>query len=144
VRPYLSDSLFQFQLYWVAAYRRQGLRNITENAKIATIQLARVISDRHYDAITVRVYASSLDYTLDAAGNVVGGDRAKERQYSEYWTLIRGASRTGAPRTDPVCPNCGAPLDINQTGHCGHCRAKVTSGEFDWVLSRIEQDEAYG
>jgi hypothetical protein len=24
-----------------------------------------------------------------------------------------------------------------------HCQGKVTSGEFDWVLSRIEQDEAY-
>jgi hypothetical protein len=28
-------------------------------------------------------------------------------------------------------------------GSCEHCNAKVTSGEFDWVLSRIEQDEAY-
>ena len=28
-------------------------------------------------------------------------------------------------------------------GSCTHCNAKVTSGEFDWVLSRIEQDEAY-
>jgi threonine dehydratase len=24
-----------------------------------------------------------------------------------------------------------------------HCRAKVASGQFDWVLSRIEQDESY-
>ena len=26
---------------------------------------------------------------------------------------------------------------------CGHCGSHVTGGEFDWVLSRIEQDEAY-
>ena len=42
-----------------------------------------------------------------------------------------------------VCPNCGAALNINMTGHCNYCKAKVSSGEFDWVLSRIEQDEAY-
>jgi ferredoxin len=28
-------------------------------------------------------------------------------------------------------------------GSCTHCHAKITSGEFDWVLSRIEQDESY-
>ena len=28
-------------------------------------------------------------------------------------------------------------------GSCGRCEAHVTSGEFDWVLSKIEQDDAY-
>ncbi len=28
-------------------------------------------------------------------------------------------------------------------GICDYCGAKITSGDFDWVLSRIEQDEAY-
>jgi hypothetical protein len=32
---------------------------------------------------------------------------------------------------------------VNQAGACNHCRAEVTSGDFDWVLTRIEQDEAY-
>lgn len=144
VRPYLSDNLFQTQLYWIDTYTKAGLRNITENARIVTIHLARVVSDSYYDAITVRVFATGLDYTLDARGDVVGGSRSREREYSEYWTLIRGSDRTGAPRTDPVCPNCGASLRINMTGHCEYCRAKVTAGDFDWVLSRIEQDEAYG
>jgi hypothetical protein len=28
-------------------------------------------------------------------------------------------------------------------GHCEHCEAHITAGEFDWVLSRVEQDESY-
>jgi len=32
---------------------------------------------------------------------------------------------------------------VNMAGYCEYCKAKVTSGEFDWVLSKIEQDEAY-
>jgi len=58
--------------------------------------------------------------------------------------LIRGSSRKGPARREPNCPHCGAPLKIGMAGTCEYCRAKVTSGEFDWVLSRIEQDEAYG
>ncbi|HVK65359.1 MAG TPA: Tim44-like domain-containing protein [Polyangium sp.] len=143
-RPYLSDNLFQSQRYWIDTYRKQNLRNITEDARIVSIDLARVLSDAYYDAVTVRVFASCRDYTVDGDGKVVAGSETKERAYSEYWTLIRGAERRGAPRTDPVCPNCGAPnAEINMSGACGHCNAHLTAGEFDWVLSRIEQDEVY-
>jgi hypothetical protein len=96
-----------------------------------------------FDALAKRVFATSLDYTLDAAGKVLTGSRAKPRKYTECWTLIRGATVRGAPKSEPVCPSCGAPLDIGMTGACSHCRAEVTSGDFDWVLSRIEQDESY-
>ena len=42
------------------------------------------------------------------------------------------------------CPSCGAPLDkINQAGQCEYCETVVTLGDFDWVLTNIEQDEVY-
>ena len=142
-RAYLSDGLFQSFSYWIDAYREQKLRNYTEDARVVSVTLARVTGDAVYDAVTVRVFATGLDYTLGENADVVGGSRDAERRYSEYWTLIRGTGKRGAPRTDANCPSCGAPLDIEMTGHCSHCRAKVTSGDFDWVLSRIEQDESY-
>jgi len=44
---------------------------------------------------------------------------------------------------DLNCPNCAAPLKVNNAGVCQFCGGKITSGEFDWVLSKIEQDESY-
>jgi predicted lipid-binding transport protein (Tim44 family) len=144
MRPFFTDALFDTQRYWVEAYRAQGLRNVTENARVEHVELARVVSDRWFDAITIRLRASSLDYTLrDSDGELVSGSSSNERRYTEYWTLIRGASRKSAPRATPECPNCGAPLDVEMAGDCRYCRAKITTGEFDWVLSRIEQDEVY-
>ena len=170
MRPFLSDNLFEVETYWVRAYEAQKLRNVTQNARITRIELARVASDRFFDAMTIRLFATSLDYTLAddgesarsaarsapdgesartaarsalEAGRLVCGSRTKERSYSEYWTFIRSVQRTGPPRVDKACPNCGAPLAINMAGHCTYCKAKVTSGDFDWVLSKIEQDESY-
>ncbi|MEB2312214.1 MAG: TIM44-like domain-containing protein [Sorangiineae bacterium] len=144
VRPFLSDNLWRAQTYWIEAYRRSGLRNITENATISRIELVRVTSDHFYDAITVRIYASSLDYTVrDADRAIVGGSRSAPRAYTEYWTFIRGTGAKGPARTEPVCPSCGAALALDAAGECGYCRATLTRGEFDWVLSRIEQDEVY-
>ena len=75
---------------------------------------------------------------------MVGGNRTRERAYSEYWTLVRGTSRQGPAKAEPVCPNCGAAMNVIMAALCGHCGVKLNSGAFDWVLSRIEQDEVYG
>ena len=53
----------------------------------------------------------------------------------------RGASEN--TKGDAVCPNCAAELNISMAGECEYCGSKLTSGQFDWVLSEIQQDEEY-
>jgi Tim44-like domain len=143
IRPYVSDNLFQTMLYWIDLYVASRCRNVTENARIMRIDLASVTSDKHYDAVTVRLFATSIDYTIGDDGKLLSGQRSRPRTYSEYWTWIRGTARRGQSRGDSVCPNCGGELRIGMAGTCEYCRIKVTAGEFDWVLSRIEQDDSY-
>ena len=144
MRPYFTDALFDTQRYWIEAYRAQGLQNLTDGAHITRLDLARVATDRWFDAVTVRLFATGLDYVVrDTDGHVVKGSKHRQRPYSEYWTFIRGAGRVAPTRTRPECPSCGAPLAVEMAGECRYCKAKVTTGEFDWVLSRIEQDEGY-
>lgn len=142
VRGLVTHSLLQYLQYWIDEYKRQKLHNRLDDAKVNRIVLASVVRDTYYDAITARVYAAGHDYTLDGK-KVVGGSRDKDRAYTEYWTFIRSAKRRGATVAAPNCPNCGAPLAISDAGACTHCNAHVESGEFDWVLSRIEQDDVY-
>lgn len=145
VRGFISDGLYDYLRYWIEAYLEQELRNVLENMQLSGWTLAKVVRDRHYDSITVRLWATGLDYTVKAGSSkVVTGSKRKPRRYSEYWTLIRAASRRGPVRADKTCPNCGAPLQISMAGACQYCSAHVTSGEFDWVLSKIEQDDSYG
>lgn len=143
IRPFVSDNLFQSMMYWIDLYVANRCRNVNEQARILRIDLANVLSDATYDAITVRVFATGLDYTISDDGKIMSGSKKKERTYSEYWTLIRGVQQKGQPKGDQACPNCGAALNISMVGNCEYCHVKVTAGEFDWVLSRIEQDESY-
>jgi hypothetical protein len=144
IRPFVTDNLFQYFGYWIDVYLTVRARNVTENARILNIELVDVLADSVYDAVTVRLFATSLDYTLADDGRLLRGSRTRERPYSEYWTLVRGHGVKGRPRAEPACPSCGAPLRIAMGGNCEYCHARVVSGEFDWVLSRIEQDESYG
>ncbi len=144
-RPYETDHLYQTHRYWMERYSRFKLRNILEQVRVIDVVPVKITSDAFYEALTVRIKASMIDYTLDSRGKVVGGDKNRPRTFTEYWTFIRSAGQSTAPRQKAnTCPSCGAPLDnVSQTGICGYCDAKITGGDFDWVLSSIEQDESY-
>ena len=143
-RPHETDNIFQMHRYWIDAYQRQGLRNALDQCQISAMQPVKIKVDAFYNAITLRIFAQGYDYTIDKNGRVVAGSNKNLRQWSEYWTFVRYSKAKPVPsRADLNCPNCGAPLKVNATGICEFCGGKITSGEFDWVLSKIEQDESY-
>lgn len=144
-RPLMSDNLFRAHYYWVNAYKDAGLVNHLENLKINYTEPARLETDHFYESITVRFQASVVDYLKrEKDGSIVGGSK-KPRLFTEYWTFIR---RTGVEKDEnnvrtSNCQNCGAPVSIGMAGVCNHCQAKVTTGDFGWVLAVITQDEVY-
>ena len=143
LRPFETDSLYQNHKYWIEEYRRQNLRNILKNVVVHDLAVVKLRSDKFYDAITCRLWASMIDYTEDAQGKRVCGDKKKRARFSEYWTFVRGRGAAENTKGDAVCPNCAAELNVTMAGECEYCGSKLTSGEFDWVLSEIQQDEEY-
>ena len=143
-RPHETDSIFQMHRYWIDAYKAQHLRNVLDRYQITAMQPVKIKQDAFYQAITLRIFAQGFDYTINDGGQLVSGSKTNLRRWSEYWTFVRySKAKPVAARADLNCPNCGAPLKVNAVGICEFCGGKITSGEFDWVLSKIEQDESY-
>ncbi|MDP7011106.1 MAG: Tim44-like domain-containing protein [Verrucomicrobiota bacterium] len=143
LRPFETDSLFQNHRYWVEEYQRQNLRNVLKEVTLDNIELVKIRSDKFYDAITCRLFASMIDYTQDDNGKVLCGSTSRSTRFSEYWIFVRGRGAAENAKGDAVCPNCAAELKISMAGECEYCGSKLTSGQFDWVLSEIQQDEEY-
>jgi predicted lipid-binding transport protein (Tim44 family) len=145
VRHLLTDFLWEAQQFSVRAYAQKKLTNRLDDLTLSAVEVVRVERDRYYDAVTARVFARCKDYTIDSKGEVIGGDAKRPREFSEYWTFIRAVNaKPGARAAEKKCPACTAPLDqMGSTGICGYCNAKVTTGDFGWVLATITQDEVY-
>ncbi|HUE10543.1 MAG TPA: TIM44-like domain-containing protein [Steroidobacteraceae bacterium] len=145
-RAFLSPGAYfawRAQLETMAA---EGRRNVMEGLLVQEITPFRVVHGRVFDDLTVRIAAVSADYEVDASGRIVFGDRTL-RPFVEEWTFQRsvGVATSGkAGLLENACPNCGAPLALTQIGECRYCKAAVTSGKFDWVVSRIEQEDGMG
>ena len=134
-RPYVTDRILEHELFWIQAHHQRGERGAIIDQRLTTVDLIDVLSDKWFDAVTFRIWCSKV---MLGAGLEGSGAKA----HSEYWTLIRGTAVHGSP-DEGLCPSCGAPIDVVRSGACAHCKAHVTLGEFDWVLSRIEDPEAY-
>jgi predicted lipid-binding transport protein (Tim44 family) len=144
-RPFETDFLYQQHRYWIERYQKEGLRNKLSDVRVTDVMPAKITLDAYYESITVRIFARMKDWTEDRSGKVVGGSKTQDKIFSEYWTFIRSTGKSAKPRDNlQQCPSCGAPLNkVNEAGVCGYCDAKITGGEFDWVLSAIDQDEVY-
>jgi predicted lipid-binding transport protein (Tim44 family) len=121
----------------------EGRRNVMEHLQVQSIQPLRIVHGRVFDDLTVRIAASSADYDVDKDGRIIFGDRTV-RPFVEEWTFQRSvsATTTNKPGTlENTCPCCGAPVALTQLGECRYCKAAITSGKFDWVVSRIEQED---
>ena len=142
-RAFLSPGAYftwRSQLETLMAERR---KNVMENIQVNAIVPIQVVHGRVFDDLTVRVQAAAADFEVDDAGKIVFGDRTS-RPFMEDWTFQRsiGVATSNKPGTlENTCPRCGAPVALNQIGECRYCKAAVTSGKFDWVVSRIEQED---
>ena len=140
-RVYLSDGIYNRWKLQIDQMVAMHKRNVLEDLAINGCTIARVVGDPNFDSITVRIDAWAADYEVDDQNKMVSGDR-KAAPFTEYWTLIRSrAARSRVGETAPItqCPNCGAPVSLNESGICAYCKATVTTGQFGWVLDNITQ-----
>lgn len=142
-RPFETDHLFSMHNFWIEKYTKENLRNVLENISVKEIKVCKVEMDKYYDSITVRIFASMKDSTVSMGGGFAPPKDVPTTSFSEYWTFIRKSGVNPKHLSSKECPNCGAELSVNMAGVCEYCNSKISSGEFSWVLSMIEQDEVY-
>lgn len=143
VRPFISDGVHERFLLQIAEQKDEGYRDFMEGIRILDMRVIETESDGVYDEIALCIRAISVDYRISlATGKRVSGSGSPE-QFEEVWTFLRrqGAlTRTDRPGLiEGHCPNCGAPVEMNQSANCDHCKALLRSGQYDWVLTEITQ-----
>ena len=112
VRGLVTPSLLEYLQFWISEYKRQGLINRLEDARIHHISMAKTTRDKWYDAITVRVYADGVDYTTDLSAQVVGGERSSRRKYTELATSTGRCPRSS--KTTFIVANCDRAVTLHR------------------------------
>jgi predicted lipid-binding transport protein (Tim44 family) len=147
-RQVMQDGIWNQHKFQIDQYLSLNKQNILENLAIQNTRTVAANTDDAFDTIVVRFFAKCADYDIDLNSDkrkIIKGDRT-EADWAEDWVFQRSSKATTKPNGGTMakkCPNCGAPLDLDLAGICKYCKAPVMSGEFDWVLTRIEQLPSY-
>lgn len=146
VRHYLSDGVFDRFSLQIEMQKACGIRNDMRSVRVLGSRLVGSASDQYFDVLHVAVTAEAVDTIVALAdGRLLKGSGAPEA-FTEIWTFLRrpGAKTLARPGLlEGYCPNCGAPLKLSSFVTCASCQALINSGEYDWVLSEITQQEVW-
>lgn len=146
MRRFITDGVYQ---RFHAQFTMMNLLdqvNLISNVKVLTLRPVRYSVEGDYECIDMEIQAEAEDQFISERFpefNSPGG----QENFVEYWSFIR---RRDCAHTKDIfhqdqCPKCGGPLaeKLMETARCPFCGVYINSGEFDWVLSEITQEQDY-
>ena len=146
VRAFQSDGVFeriQLQLEMMKARR---IRNTMSQIKVLSTRIIGARSDPFFDTVHLAVTASARDEWINTESGKPLDSGNPIASFTEIWSFLRrpGAKTLTSPGLlEGFCPNCGTRLEISDSLECPSCRSIVNSGEYDWVLTEITQEEVW-
>ncbi|MEO1978997.1 MAG: TIM44-like domain-containing protein [Fuerstiella sp.] len=147
-RAFVSDGVRErFELY-IGMQKAENIRNRMKNVEVDGCEIVSVTSDQHFDTIHVRITASAISYNEDlTSGKRVSGNSDRTPiTFTEIWSFSRRPGATTNVEASVLqgrCPNCGGPVKIVDKAECTQCQSIVNSGQYDWVLAEITQDQEW-
>ena len=144
--PMASVQTAAFQdtrLFWVNRFRRRKMTPHIDDPFVRAIKVVSISHDAHFDYITVRINASTIEYTTNEKDEIVMGAKDTPVDFREYWTFVRIRRYGVAKVEEPRCPACTGPLP-EEVASCPFCSAPIVGLELDWTLARVYREEDYG
>lgn len=141
LRPYFADPLYQQFARQMRELKSCKRTNYVERVAVLGVNLRGWRQIDGEDHIIAEISTRITDYTLeDETGRLVSGERDAEKFMVYEYDLSRPSGMKTAAEEDVAnrhCPNCGAPLSINETARCPYCDSVITLREHDWTVCAI-------
>ncbi len=132
VRPFISDGVHERFSLQFAEQKAEGYRDQMDQIAIDDISIIDLASDAIYDEISVRITARAADRHVSLTGGRSASVGSVQVPFVEVWSFLRrrGAATTaGKPGLiEGNCPNCGAPVEMNEAANCKQCGACFEAG----------------
>ena len=147
VRAFISDGVHERFSLQFSEQKQLGYRDQMENISVEEMAIVEVASQGLFDELSVRFRARAADFRVSIAdGRRVSGSTSVQ-PFAEVWSFLRRrGAQTTAGKTGLIegnCPNCGSPIELNESANCANCKALLRSGQYDWVLCEITQESEW-
>ena len=143
IRPYLCDELYERLQKEFDGHRAQGVTHCSERVAILDVALRGVArKDGAYKLIAVLETRQTEFTRADADGKILSGSDSTERFVTSEILLTRPVDAQTVTVDAKVqqwhCPNCGAPLSLNESAKCPYCDSVLDFDVSEWKIESIK------
>ena len=147
-RAFISDGVYQRNMIQFTIQKAHNRHITLDKVLIHSCELVGIESDKHFETLHFKITSRAKHHTIDTNTNINHSSQELTpfTSTTEYWTYIRlpgVQTRTKPGLIEGICPNCGAVLVLSKFEQCQNCHSLVTSGEYDWILAKITQEEEW-
>jgi predicted lipid-binding transport protein (Tim44 family) len=90
VKHLLTGEMFGILQEDADKMRQEGQLNKLENIAVREVNFTEAWQESGQDYLTIRIYATLLDYTIDEkTGEIISGSKIEPTKFEEYWTFTR-------------------------------------------------------
>ena len=142
LRPYFTDTLYQQfdrQIKSLIASRRI---NRVDRIAVLDVTLRGFFQEGGDDHLVALLKTRITDYIVDEdTGKLVSGSDTAEKFMTYEGDLSRPTgtlTEAAGEITERHCPNCGAPLSVNESAKCPYCDTVLTFKDHDWTIYAVK------
>jgi len=138
VDHFISDEVYSKYKEKIEELQKNNYIKIYDELNVRSTEI--IDTDIVDDKIIVKVLIISryMDYILDkSSGNLVSGNN-NSRIEKENYLMFEKRLNAKKLEISRECPNCGANMNINQSGKCEYCGSIFNTEDYDWIITKIE------
>ena len=142
LRPYFTDALYQQFDRQIKELISHGQINHVERIAVLDVTLRGFFQEGGDDHLVAALKTRITDYTVnESTGAVISGSKTAEKFMTYEWDLSRPTgtlTEKAGEVTERHCPNCGAPLSVNESAKCPYCDTVLTFADHDWTIYAVK------
>ena len=132
MRTLLSDELYNNYRVQLKTLSTKGQKNVMKDIEFVRGSIKHFEITESSINITVELAVRQNDYIVDEDGNIIKGDKIKDR--NTYELLV---TRAISPNVrNNCCPNCGAAIGDSASQTCEYCGASLITLSKDFVIAK--------
>ncbi|MBQ2946586.1 MAG: TIM44-like domain-containing protein [Bacilli bacterium] len=133
LRNCLTDEMYNMYLMQLDTLKVKHQKNIMYDIKYLGSSIKEKYEENGQETIVINMQVSCYDFIINTKTNkVVRGFSSKLNTYSYELTFVR----TKENKQADICPQCGAPVEGNNSGVCEYCRSILISNNYTLVMSK--------
>ena len=133
IRKCTTDEMYNMYLMQLDTLKVKNQKNVMYDIKYISSNIKEKYEENGQETIVMNMQVSCYDFIIDTkTNNVVRGNSSKLNIYNYELTFVR----TKENKQVDICPQCGAPVEGNNSGVCEYCRSTLISNDYTLVMSK--------